>query len=57
MPLSMCSQEDGKVRVRCRAIDNDGEVQKGHATEMYNIRGLMNNACDELNFKVINLKQ
>lgn len=56
MPVSMINEE-GKVSVRCRAIANDGEIQEGHVQEMFNVRGLMNNSCDELNFQVTGLKQ
>ena len=56
MPLSMCDSE-GKVRVKCRAVGSDGEVQHAQVEEMYNVRGLMNNSCDELNFKVTKTKE
>ena len=56
MPISMCDAE-GKVEMRCRAIGSDGEIQSGEPEEMYNVRGLMNNSCDKLSFKVLPSKQ
>ena len=51
MPLSKVAA-DGTVKVICRAIGNDGEIQDSSIEDMYNVRGIMNNACDEVFFTV-----
>lgn len=51
MPLSYVSAA-GKVSVEVRAIGSDGEVQESSIEDMYNVRGIMNNANDILNFTV-----
>ena len=44
---------DGNVRVQSRALAADGEVQSDNTVETsYNIRGIMNNSCEFINFKV-----
>ena len=43
---------DGTVNVVCRAIGSDGEVQDTKIEDMYNVRGIMNNAHDTLSFTV-----
>ena len=41
---------DGSVEVKCRAIGSDGEVQDATIDQMYNVRGIMNNAFDIVKF-------
>ena len=43
---------DGSVQVKVRAIASDGEVQDSKIEDMYNVRGLLNNSCDVLHFKM-----
>ena len=43
---------NGKVRVECRAVASDGEVQNARIEDMYNVRGIMNNAFDVTEFTV-----
>jgi len=51
MPLDKVGT-DGKVSVEVRCIGNDGEVQDSKIEDMYNVRGIMNNAFDAVNFTV-----
>ena len=51
MPLSKVAP-DGTVSIEVRAIANDGEVQDAKLEDMYNVRGIMNNALDTLSFSV-----
>jgi len=51
MPLDKVAA-DGTVSVEVRAIGSDGEVQDSKIEDMYNVRGIMNNALDTLNFSV-----
>ena len=51
MPVDKCNS-DGSVRVEVRAIGSDGEVQDSRIEDMYNVRGIMNNAYDVCDFKV-----
>ncbi len=51
MPKEMAGL-DGTVNVEVRAIGSDGEVQDARIEDMYNVRGIMNNAFDKLSFKV-----
>ena len=46
------SDKPHKVTVLARATDNNGKVQNGKLEDMYNIRGLMNNAPHQLSFYV-----
>ena len=41
---------DGKVSVQVRAIGCDGEVQDSKIEDMYNVRGIMNNALEDITF-------
>ena len=44
---------DGNVRVQSRALAEDGETQSDNTVEkLYNVRGIMNNSCEIINFKV-----
>lgn len=51
MPLDKI-KPDGTVRVECRAIGSDGEVQDHDIKDSYNVRGIMNNFNDELSFRL-----
>ena len=51
MPLDKISA-DGTVNMECRAIGSDGEEQDADIKDMYNVRGIMNNAFDKLHFQV-----
>lgn len=51
MPLDKVGA-DGSVKMECRAIGSDGEVQDADINDMYNVRGIMNNAFDKTHFQV-----
>ena len=51
MPRSKANA-DGTVNLEVRAIGNDGEVQDASIEDMYNVRGIMNNAFDKVSFSV-----
>jgi len=46
------SKIKGNVSVQVRAIDNKGNIQDGDISKLYNLRGILNNAPHEINFKV-----
>ena len=45
-------EKDGNVNLQVRAIASDGEVQNSNIEDLYNIRGILNNANHEINFKL-----
>lgn len=42
-----------KVSVKVRAHDSLGNVQDGDIKNLYNLRGILNNAPHEINFEVL----
>jgi hypothetical protein len=46
------SKIQGKISIRVRAIDSKGDFQDGDLANLYNLRGILNNAPHEINFIV-----
>lgn len=42
----------GACSVQVRAVDSTGKVQDGQLENLYNLRGILNNAPHEVNFEV-----
>ena len=45
-PSKVVPAADGSIKVQVRAVGNNGEIQESRLEDMYNVRGLMNNAPD-----------
>lgn len=43
---------DGALKVKVRAVASDGEVQMAEVKDMYNVRGILNNANHSITFSL-----